>query len=68
MTVHPLRIELVIVELATVVCESVELESVTPSKETSVRVQGSVRVEFCIVDVPVIPSSVEEASVGKYDA
>ncbi len=58
----------VIVELVIVVLESVEEASVTPVRLTFVTVQGRVRVELVMVEVPFIPRAEEDATDGAYVA
>ncbi len=67
-TVHPERSEFVIVEEVALVFTRVELETVVVIRFTFVKLVGDVVVEFNIVDVPEIPSAVDEAIVGNREA
>jgi hypothetical protein len=58
----------VIVELVIVDPDSVELARVTPVRFTFVSVQGRVRVELVMVEVPLIPRAEDEATEGAYEA
>ena len=56
---------MVIVELVALVCERVELASVTPFNETLFRFQEVLRVELVIVEFPEIPNATDEAMLGE---
>ncbi len=61
---HPIRFELIIVELVALVFKSVELETDVLFKFTLVKLIGSVVVELKIDEVPLIPNALDDAIVG----
>lgn len=56
---------MIMVEFTAFVCATVALVSVAPSSTASVMFHGAVMVELVTVELPVMPSAVDEATVGE---
>ncbi len=62
---HPVRFALIMVEFTAFVCATVALVSTVPFSTASAMFHGAMMVELMIVELPVIPSAVDEATVGE---